>query len=282
MRSYTPALIGLSACLAAAVLLTPAPAAAPAPTAAAAPTFETKTSRFEFDLYENAEAKSAAKVGHLSLSLMMARDFVIMKEDFVWTYKGKETGFECETVYRGDPPHATQAKATTRRGTFKLSESLVKFDASGTKATLDATGYADMDDKPFDKAQKATKEVAVPEGPALTLAAFMVYAPRLLKDTAQIPKATFVKYPAAIAFPDLLELEPDCVLTRSPATSGGQINYAMKHLLPGGNSIDVAAMTTDASGTILEVHTRKFTYRPLGSEAPPPAAKAPAAKPAAR
>jgi hypothetical protein len=263
------------------MLFTPAPAAAP--------TFETKNSRFEFDLYENGETKSVTKVGHMSLSLMMARDFVIMKEDFVWTFKNKETGFECETTYRGDPPHATQARATTRRGTFKLSDSLVKFDASGTKATLDATGYADMEDKPFDKAQKATKEVAVPEGPALTLAAFMVYAPRLLKDTAQIPKATFVKYPAAIAFPDLFEIEPDCVLTRSPASSGGQTEYAMKHLLPGGNSIDVAAMTTDASGAILEVRTRKFTYRPPGSEAPSPparpsapATKAPPAKPAGR
>jgi hypothetical protein len=281
MRPYALIFVCLLACLAAAMLFTPAPAAAP--------TFETKNSRFEFDLYENGETKSVTKVGHMSLSLMMARDFVIMKEDFVWTFKNKETGFECETTYRGDPPHATQARATTRRGTFKLSDSLVKFDASGTKATLDATGYADMEDKPFDKAQKATKEVAVPEGPALTLAAFMVYAPRLLKDTAQIPKATFVKYPAAIAFPDLFEIEPDCVLTRSPASSGGQTEYAMKHLLPGGNSIDVAAMTTDASGAILEVRTRKFTYRPPGSEAPSPparpsapATKAPPAKPAGR
>jgi hypothetical protein len=98
-----------------------------------------------------------------------------------------------------------------------------------------------------------------------------------------------VKYPAAIAFPDLFEIEPDCVLTRSPASSGGQTEYAMKHLLPGGNSIDVAAMTTDASGAILEVRTRKFTYRPPGSEAPSPparpsapATKAPPAKPAGR
>jgi hypothetical protein len=158
MRPYALIFVCLLACLAAAMLFTPAPAAAP--------TFETKNSRFEFDLYENGETKSVTKVGHMSLSLMMARDFVIMKEDFVWTFKNKETGFECETTYRGDPPHATQARATTRRGTFKLSDSLVKFDASGTKATLDATGYADMEDKPFDKAQKATKEVAVPEGPA--------------------------------------------------------------------------------------------------------------------
>lgn len=264
----------IAAALAALALVAGAAAAGPAgkaapaaePPASSGPA-QIETQESNWDIYLEGQ-----KVGRMHLKIMTVRDLVIIEEGFAATLKGKETSFDNQVVYKaGPPPRPLKGKATTRVGKFKLMEGTAAF--SDSTAKTEASGFADKDGKPLEKPLQESKDAPVPAGLALTYPALMFFAPKLLPEPGQIEKVSYMEFPAAVDFPDLLFFNPDCVLVRGAASADGRTDFAIRRLFAGGNSVDLAAMTVDKSGKVLEVRLRRFTFRPEGAAAPAPPAK---------
>jgi len=213
------------------------------------------------------------KAGRIYLKTLIVRDLVILEENLTILLKGKETAFENQIVYKTGPqPRSMRGKATTRLGTLKLMEGTAVFSDAAVKTEI--SGYTDKDLKPLEKAAQETKDTPVPPGLALTYPAFMYFAPILLPEAGQIPKVSYLEFPAGVAFPEFLFYNTDCVLTRGPTGADGRTDFALKRVYSGGNAENLVAMTVDKAGKILEVRLRPFVFRP--EAASPPAAPAPA------
>jgi hypothetical protein len=231
---------------------------------------------FEYDIFAENQ-----KVGRLRLRIMTVSDRVILDEEFLAQFKGQETGFDTQEVYRdGAKPVPQRAKAVTRFGDVKLMEGSITFEAKDggpLSAKMEATGYADKERKPLAKAATVSKEVAVPEGTVLTHGALLYFAPRLLPAAGQKDKIVFMELPDDIDFPALVNFKPDCVLSRSAPNAEGNFEFLLKQVLAGGNAVPLATITMDEAGHVIETRLGRYAIRPHKAETP---AKSPEARPA--
>jgi hypothetical protein len=213
------------------------------------------------------------KAGRIHLKTMAVRDLVILEESLTVAFKGKETSFDNQIVYKvGESPRPVRGKATTRLGSLKLMEGTAAFSDVSVKTEI--SGYTDKDLRPVATPLAETKDTPMPAGLILTYPAFIYFAPKLLSDTGQLPKVAYLEFPSGVAFPEMVFANPDCVLSRGPAGSDGRIEFALKRVFAGGNSENLVAMTLDKKGEVLEVRLRPFTFRPAASAAAPAATKA--------
>ena len=211
------------------------------------------------------------KAGRIHLKTMAVRDLVIIEEGLTVTLKGKETSFDNQIVYRsGEPPRPVRGKAATRLGSLKLMEGTAVFSDGTVKTEI--SGYTDKDLKPVQTPLTETKDTPMPAGLILTYPAFMYLAPRLLADTGQIQKVSYLEFPSGVAFPEFLFANPGCVLVRGPAGSDGRVEFALKRIFAGGNSENLVAMTVDKKGNIQEVRLRPFLFRPVPADPAAPKA----------
>jgi len=243
----------------------------------APPAVDIRNEEWRFDIFTDNQ-----KVGHMYLRAMVVRDIVILKTEFAAPFKGQDAGFDTEITYRGtDKPVPVRGKATTRLGGFKLMDGSVTFTVMGAgeaetlMAKTEVLGYADKDRKPFAQAMPANREAAAPNGLVLSYPAFLFFAPRLLPKPGQVDKVVYMGLPADIDFPDFLNFQTGCVLSRGMLTDDGRSEFALKRIYPGGNAVVVAALTIDRDGKIVESRMGRFTLRPESPEPP----KTPGAKP---
>ena len=210
------------------------------------------------------------KVGHMRLKVMSIKDLVILDEEFVGPFKirGKteEAGFESQVVFRGtDKPMPVRGKVTTSIGTFKLMEGSVEFKSSdtGLAAKAEATGYADVEKKPFDTPRTWEKEIPAPGDLFLTHAAMLLYAPKLLPRPGKIENVTQIVFPANFNWPALITMNPDCVLERHPTALDGTAEITLHRVFVGGNIKPLIKLTVDAEGKVVEFTFSDFVLRPV-------------------
>ncbi|MCX5683977.1 MAG: hypothetical protein NT049_09865 [Planctomycetota bacterium] len=217
------------------------------------------------------------KDGRLHLKILLIRDLVIIDTSFTTLLKGKEMGFTNQIVYKdGNPPRPVRGKVTTNLGTLKMMDGTAVF--SDASAKIEGSIYVDKEQKPLQAPQAENKDVPVPSGLVLTYPAFMHFATKLLPETGQLPKVAFLKFPANVAFSDILAVDADCVLARGPAGADGRVGFVLKRVFAGGNAENMVAMTVDKKGQILEVRRGQFAFRPASdAAAPAPAPAAPVA-----
>jgi hypothetical protein len=210
------------------------------------------------------------KAGKIRIKVLTVRDLVIIEESLAATLRGKDIAFDNQIVYKtGAEPRPLRGKAATRLGNLKLMEGAAVFSDATVKTEV--SGYTDKDLKPLKESVQETKDTPVPAGLALTYPAFMYFAPKLLPEAGQIQKVSYLEFPVGVAFPEFIFYNPDCVLTRGPAAADGRTEFALRHVFSGGNVKDLASMTVDKAGKILEVRLRPFVFRPEGSGAAKPA-----------
>ena len=233
---------------------------------------------FEYDIFAENQ-----KVGRMRLRIMTVSDRVILDEEFLAQFKGQETGFDTQEVYRdGAKPAPQRAKAVTRFGDVKLMEGSLVFEANDggqLTAKMEATGFADKERKPLAKAATVSRELAVPAGTALSHSALLYFAPRLLPAAGQKDKVVFMELPDDIDFPALVNFKPDCVLSRSAPNAEGNAEFLLKQVLAGGNAVPLATITIDKAGNVIETRLGRYTIRPHKAETP---AKPSEAKPPPR
>jgi len=210
------------------------------------------------------------QVGQMRLEIMTIHDLAILKEEFTAPYrvKGKaaDAGFDSQVVYRGEAkPAIVRGEMTTRIDTFKIMEGKVSFAQAdgGWTAQVEATGYADTEQRPFENARSWTKTLTATGDLLLTHAAFIHFAPRLLKAPGKIENVVHVEFPDDIGWPAALNLHPDCVLERHAAGPDGKAEITLHRVFAGGNIVPVLKMTVDAAGKVVEAGLGKFTFRPV-------------------
>jgi hypothetical protein len=218
------------------------------------------------------------KAGKIRIKVLTIRDLVIIEESLAATLRGKDIAFDNQIVYKtGAEPRPLRGKATTRLGNLKLMEGTAVFWDATVKTEI--SGYTDKDLKPLKESVQETKDTPVPAGLALTYPAFMYFAPKLLPEAGQIQKVSYLEFPRDVAFPELVFFNPDGVLSRGPTDGQGKTEFALRHVFSGGNAENLAAMTVDKAGKILEVRLRPFVLRPEGiGAAKPPSGPAPSPK----
>ena len=251
VRYSRAALVALAAVSTAAVL------------AGGATPLETQVLRFDI-------CEGDRQVGQMRLEIMTINDLAILKEEFTAPYrvKGKaaDAGFDSQVVYRGEAkPAIVRGELATRIDTFKIMESKVSFTLAEGQwaAEVEATGYADTERRPFENARSWTKTLSTTGDLLLTHAAFIHFAPRLLKAPGKIEKVVHVEFPDDIGWPAALNLHPDCVLERHAAGADGKAEITLHRVFAGGNIVPVLKMTVDAAGKVVEVGFGKFTLRPV-------------------
>ena len=212
------------------------------------------------------------KVGHMRLKVMSIKDLVILDEEFVGPFKirGKteEAGFESQVVLRGtDKPVPVRGNVTTSIGTFKLMEGSVEFKSSdtGLAAKAEATGYADIEKKPFDTPRTWEKEIPAPGDLFLTHAAMLLYAPKLLPKPGKIENVTQLVFPHGFGWPSLISVNADCVLQRHPTSLEGTADITLHRVFVGGNIKSLLKMTVDAENKVVEFRFGDFTVRPAST-----------------
>jgi len=246
------------------------PARAPAESAPAA-TIQTQESSWDV-FVEN------QKAGKIRIKVLTVRDLVIIEENLAATLRGKDIAFDNQIVYKtGAEPRPLRGKAATRLGNLKLMEGTAVFSDAAVKTEV--SGYTDKDLKPLKESVQETKDTPVPAGLALTYPAFMYFAPKLLPEAGQIQKVSYLEFPLGVAFPEFVFFNPDAVLSRGPTDGEGKTEFALRHVFSGGNVKDLATMTVDKAGKILEVRLRPFVFRPETSgDAKPAPGPAPSPK----
>jgi len=232
---------------------------------------ETETLRFQV-------CEGDREVGQMRLEIMTIKDLAILKEEFTAPYriKGKafEAGFDGQVVYRGETkPAISRGEMSTHIGTFKIMEGKVSFSQTEGQwsAEVEATGYADTERQPFENARSWTKTLTTTGDLLLTHAAFLHFAPRLLKAPGKIENVTYVEFPDDIGWPEALSFMPDCVLERHAPGAEGKTEITLHRVYAGGNIVPLLKMTLDADGKVVEAGLGKFTLRP-----PPPPGEPPA------
>jgi hypothetical protein len=241
-------------------------------TAESAPATTIQTQESSWDVFVENQ-----KAGKIRIKVLTVRDLVIIEESLAATLRGKDIAFDNQIVYKaGAEPRPLRGKATTRLGNLKLMEGAAVFSDATVKTEV--SGYTDKDLKPLKESVQETKDTPVPAGLALTYPAFMYFAPKLLpvedstgREAGQIQKVSYLEFPLGVAFPEFIYYNPDCVLTRGPAAADGRTEFALRHVFSGGNVKDLASMTIDKAGKILEVRLRPFVLRPEASGAAKPA-----------
>jgi len=218
------------------------------------------------------------KAGKIRIKVLTIRDLVIIEESLAATLRGKDIAFDNQIVYKtGAEPRPLRGKAATRLGSLKLMEGTAVFSDAAVKTEV--SGYTDKDLKPLKVSVQETKDTPVPPGLALTYPAFMYFAPKLLPEAGQIQKVSYLEFPLGVAFPELVFFNPDNVLSRGPTDGEGKTEFVLRNIFSGGNVKDLAAMTVDKAGKILEVRLRPFVLRPEGiGAAKPPSGPAPSPK----
>lgn len=211
-------------------------------------------------------------VGQMRLEVMTVSDLTILEEDFTAPFRGggkaQDAGFKSQIVYKGtDKPNPTRAEITTRIGRFKIMAGKVTFTRTGGQwaAEAEATGFADKEGKPFEKAREFTKTLSTSGDLLLTHAAFLYFAPRLLAGPGKIENVVHVELPDDIGFPEMLNLKPDCVLERHAAGADGKADITLHRVYAGGNIVPLLKMTVDKSGQVDEMRLGKFTLRRAAS-----------------
>ena len=218
------------------------------------------------------------KAGKIRIKVLTVRDLVIIEESLAATLRGKDIAFDNQIVYKtGAEPRPLRGKATTRLGNLKLMEGTAVFSDATVKTEV--SGYTDKDLKLLKVPVQETKDTPVPPGLALTYPAFMYFAPKLLpvedstgREAGQIQKVSYLEFPLGVAFPEFVFFNPDAVLSRGPTDGEGKTEFALRHVFSGGNVKDLASMTVNKAGKILEVRLRPFVLRPEGGGAAKPAA----------
>ena len=242
-------------------------------TAEPAPATTLQTQESSWDVFVENQ-----KAGKIRIKVLTVRDLVIIEESLAATLRGKDIAFDNQIVYKaGAEPRPLRGKATTRLGNLKLMEGAAVFSDATVKTEV--SGYTDKDLKPLKESVQETKDTPVPAGLALTYPAFMYFAPKLLPEAGQIQKVSYLEFPRDVAFPELVFFNPDGVLSRGPTDGQGKTEFALRHVFSGGNAENLAAMTVDKAGKILEVRLRPFVLRPEGiGAAKPPSGPAPSPK----
>jgi len=255
---------------------------------------ETQSLRYDVFVGERA-------VGEMRLDVMTIRDITIIEERFTapMRVKGKsaDAGFESEVVYKGTTrPVLSRGKVTTRLGEFKIMTGQVTVTASdgapeaaaGTGASAgtgtaaqtapspaaaagrlwtveaEATGYADLEQKPFATARTWKKTLSTRGDVLLTHAAFLLFAPKMLPGPGRVEHVVHVEFPDDIGFPELVNFGPGCVLQRRPAGADGKAEITLHRVFAGGNIVPLLKMTLDGSGKVVEMQLGRFTLRPVG------------------
>ena len=226
----------------------------------------------QFDVF-----RGTRKVGHLRLKIMAVKDLVILDEELAvpFAVRGKacDAGVESQVVYRGAAkPLPQRGKLTTRVGSFKVMAGTVEFSPSsgGLSAKAEATGFADIEQNPFETPRTWEKELAVPGEVVLTRAAMLYFAPRLLLKPGKIENVTQLVFPSNFHWPALVSVNPDCVLQRHPTSLEGTADITLHRVYVGGNIKSLLKMTVDAENKVVEFCFGSFTVRPA---TPPSEAK---------
>jgi hypothetical protein len=237
----------------------------PAGPAESAPAATIQTQESSWDVFVENQ-----KAGKIHIKVLTVRDLVIIEENLAATLRGKDIAFDNQIVYKtGAEPRPLRGKAATRLGNLKLMEGTAVFSDATVKTEV--SGYTDKDLKPLKESVQETKDTPVPAGLALTYPAFMYFAPKLLPEAGQIQKVSYLEFPLGVAFPEFVFFNPDAVLSRGPTDGEGKTEFALRHVFSGGNVKDLATMTVDKAGKILEVRLRPFVFRPEASGAAKPA-----------
>ena len=221
----------------------------------------TKTFRYDILIGDRA-------VGEMRLEVMTVANLTILEEEFSAPFRAggtrQQAGFTSQVVYKGEEkPAPSRAEVTTRFGRFKIMAGKVTFTETGGQWTgkVEATGFADTEGHPFAEAREFTRTLSTTGDLLLTPAAFLYFAPRLLPKPGKIEKVVHVELPDDIGFPAMLDFNPDCVLQRHAADSGGKADITLHRVYAGGNIVPLLKMTVDASGRVEEMHLGKFTLR---------------------
>jgi len=229
---------------------------------------ETETLRFQV-------CEGGREVGQMRLEVMTIKNLAILKETFTAPYrvKGKafEAGFDSQVVYKGEGrPAISRGDMSTHIGTFKIMEGKVTFGQTEGQwaAEVEATGYADTERQPFENARSWTKTITTTGDLLLTHAAFLHFAPRLLKAPGKIEKVTYVEFPDDIGWPEALNFQTDCVLERHDAGVDGKAEITLHRVFAGGNIVPILKMTLGADGQVVEARLGKFTLRPPAPSSP--------------
>jgi len=224
---------------------------------------DVQTSTLRYDVLIGRRA-----VGRMRLEVMTVSNLTVLEEDFSAPYRSggdkKDAGFTSQIVYKGThEPNPTRADITTRIGRFKIMAGKVAFTKTGDgwAAEVGATGFADTEGKPFEKAREVTKTLTTTGRLLLTHAAFLYFAPRLLPKPGKIENVVHVELPDDIGFPEMLNFKPDCILQRHAAGADGKADITLHRVFAGGNIVPLLKMTVDASGRAEQVKLGKFTLR---------------------
>jgi len=216
--------------------------------------------------------KGNQAVGEMRLEIMAIGDLTIIEERFTAPFRGKsgsrEAGFKSQIIYKGDKkPAPSRGEVTTRIGDFKIMTGNVTFkQAEGAwAAEVAATGFADTECKPFENARNVAKTLPVPGDVLLTHAAFLHFAPRLLDGPGKVENVVHVEFPDDIGFPELLNVQPNCILERHAAKDDGNADITLHRVFAGGNIIPLLKMTVGTDGKVVEMTLGRFTLQPAAS-----------------
>jgi len=232
---------------------------------AGAPSLDTQVMRYDI-------LKGRQAVGEMRLEVMSVGDLTIIEERFTAPFRvggeSRDAGFKSQMIYKGgSKPVPSRGEVTTHVGDFKIMAGKATFtQADGAwAAETEATGFADTECKPFENARKVVKTVPAPGSLLLTHAAFLHFGPRLLEGPGKIENVAHIEFPDNIAFPQLLNVEANCILERHAAKEDGTADITVHRVFAGGNIIPLLKMTVDAKGKVVEMRLGHFTLQPVAS-----------------
>lgn len=229
--------------------------------------------RTDFDVFLK---DSDRKVGAMGLVVTEVPGRVILDTDFTGPFRDEDAGFKSRIVYdcgASAPPAATarprpmNAEVSTRAGRNRLMEGKVEFEAKGgdqgtTVARTVATGYADRKGTLYPAPKEQRGQVEVPEGVVLTYAAFVYFAPKLLRDTGTLDPAVYAALPKDLDFPEVLAFTGGCRLVRINLDELGACRIELRQMFPGENYKLKAYARYDYTGRVQETGFAQFTMRP--------------------
>lgn len=217
-------------------------------------------------------------VGEVRLEVLTVANLTVLEEDFSAPFgRGGSTmaGAKSQITYKGEEtPKPARGEATTRIGDYKIMEGKVTFEKTDGQwsAKAEATGFANIERKPFETARQWTKTLTTGGDLLLTNAAFLYFAPRLLPKPGKIENVTLVQFPDDVGFPGILAFFSGCVLERHEAGPDGKADITLHRVYAGGNIKPVLTMTVGKDGKMVEAKRGvqsdgqfKFTLRPQAS-----------------
>jgi hypothetical protein len=241
-------------------------AAPPGPAAPDATGSAIETKEAAFDIFVE-----KTKVGQAQVKSLAVSGTAILSDEVSITVQNVDMGYQTQQIWQGgDKPLLQRAKASTHAGAHKLMEGTLVLSVTGAGPVLATaiSGYADREGKLYEKPLTENKETPVPAGLVLTHRALMQFAAAILTRPGQKDNIVYMHFPLSVEYPRLVSFTPNCRLVRQPPTPEGNSVFVLKQLFPGGNEEQVASVTLDKTGSLVETQAARYTWR-LHKPAPP-------------